>query len=205
MLSNTEIRKRARDILGNDLFKAEWLYPVLVVFIISAISAAVSVTYVGPIVLAGILGCASAGYFLSRVRGLAEHDKIDVTINSVRNDLSGSMITGIVANLFIALASILLIVPGIILSFSYAMVYFIRIDHPEMGVMESLKESARLMKGHKMQYFLLQLSFIGWYFIGSLCLGVGTIWVSAYVNTANAIFYEELLAKDGGYYTGSVA
>lgn len=203
MISNADIRSRARNMLGNDLFKAEWLYPVLVVFILSAIFAAVTTTFVGPIVLIGVLECASAGYFLGRVRKQFEHDKIDVTINSVRNDLSGSMITGILVNLFIGLARILLVVPGIILSCSLSMVYFIRIDHPEMGVMESIKESARLMNGHKMQYFLLTLSFIGWMFIGGLCFGIGTLWVNAYMNSAYAIFYEELLALDGGYYNAT--
>ena len=47
-----------------------------------------------------------------------------------------------------------------------------------------------------MRYFLLQLSFVGWYIVGLLCLGVGIFWVQSYVGTANAIFYEELLLND---------
>lgn len=200
MLSNYEIRKRARENLGGDIFKAQWLYPVLVLFIISAISAAVGFTWVGPIVLAGVLGLASAGYFLGRARGKVDHKNIEVTIDCVRNDLTGSMITGILANLIIALGSILFVVPGIILSYAYSMIYFVRLDNPTLGAWEAIKESERLMKGHKMQYFQLQVSFIGWMIVGACCLGLGSLWVSAYMNTANAIFYDEILAQDGGYH-----
>ena len=55
------------------------------------------------------------------------------------------------------------------------------------------------MKGHKMQYFLLNLSFIGWMIVGSALFGVGTLWVTAYMSTASAVFYEELVAADSGY------
>jgi uncharacterized membrane protein len=55
------------------------------------------------------------------------------------------------------------------------------------------------MNGHKMQYFILNLSFIGWMLLGSLCFGVGTLWASAYMSTANAVFYEELIANEASY------
>ena len=200
MISNTEIRARARGVLGGNILKPEWLFPVLLLFIIAAISTAAGITYVGPIVLAGVLSCASAGYFLGRVRSKVRHENIGTALDCVRNDLTGSMITGIVTNLIVAIGYVLLVVPGVILSYSFAMVYFIRIDHPEMGTLESLKESARLMKGHKIQFFLLQLSFIGWMLLAIMCIGVGSIWVNAYIQTANAIFYEQLIAEDGNYY-----
>ena len=205
MISNAEIRARARENLGGDIFQAKWLYPVLLLFIISAISGAVAGTYVGPIVLAGVLACATSGYFLGRVRENLAHDQIGSALDFVKNDLTGSMIAGILVNLITGIGYILLIFPGIILSYSYAMVFFVRIDNPGMGVWESLKESARLMQGHKMSYFKLQLSFIGWIILSALCLGIGTLWVSAYINTANAIFYEELIAQDQGYYNATAS
>lgn len=198
MISNSEIRAKAREVLGRDIFKGAWLYPVLVLFVISAISGAVSFTYVGPIILAGILACASATYFLSRVRGEIDPENIGACVDGVKNDITGSMVVGILTNLFVSLATILFVIPGIVLSCSYALVYFIRKDNPGIGFMDSLKESQRMMKGHKMQYFTLQLSFIGWIILGSLCLGVGSLWASAYVSTANAVFYEEIVALEGG-------
>ena len=49
-----------------------------------------------------------------------------------------------------------------------------------------------MMNGHKMDLFILDLSFIGWMIVGSLCLGVGTLWVSAYMEAAHAHFYESI-------------
>ena len=84
------------------------------------------------------------------------------------------------------------------------MAFYIINDHPEMTAMEALRESRRLMQGHKMDYFLLQMSFYGWFLLGVLCFGIGTLWASAYLSTANAVFYEELIASDRGYYNGTV-
>lgn len=205
MISNSEIRAKARENLGGNILKSEWLYPVLVLFIIAAISGAVAGTFVGPVVLSGVLAYATAGYFLSRVRNQIKHDEISSTIEFVKNDFTGSMITGILLNLILSIAYILFVIPGVILSYAYSMVYFVRMDNPGMGAWESMKESARLMQGHKIQYFKLQLSFIGWMFVSALCFGIGSLWVSAYISTANAIFYEELIANDRGYYNGTVS
>ena len=79
------------------------------------------------------------------------------------------------------------------------MTFYIKNDHPEYTATEAITESRRMMDGHKMDFFLLQLSFIGWWIVGVLCFGIGTLWVQAYNETANAIFYEELKAKEYVY------
>ena len=57
------------------------------------------------------------------------------------------------------------------------------------------------MRGHRWQLFCLHFSFIGWGILGALCLGIGALWVSAYSQTASAVFYEELINNDRGYFT----
>jgi len=49
-----------------------------------------------------------------------------------------------------------------------------------------------MMQGYKNDYFLLQLSFIGWGILCSLTLGIGFLWLTPYIKTGNAIFYREL-------------
>lgn len=49
-----------------------------------------------------------------------------------------------------------------------------------------------MMNDHKLDLFLLDLSFIGWYLLGSLCFGLGTLWVAPYHKAAKAQFYAEL-------------
>ena len=199
MTSNSLIRARAREILGTNLFSGSWLYPILVVVIIAAISGALSATFVGPIIVYGLLSVAAARYFLDRVRGNIEPKQIESSIDGIKNNVIGSLLTGILYNVFVLIGSMILVIPGIIFSFSFSMAFYIINDHPEMTAMEALRESHRLMKGHKMQYFLLNLSFIGWMILGSFCFGVGTLWVSAYMSTASAVFYEELIANDNSY------
>lgn len=199
MISNSQIRARAREILGNNLFSGSWLYPVLVVIIVAAISGALSATFVGPMIVSGLLSVASARYFIGRVRGNIEPGQIESSIDGIRNNVLGSLLTGILYNVFVAIGSMIFVIPGIIFSYSFSMAFYIINDHPEMTAMEALRESRRLMNGHKMQYFILNLSFIGWMLLGSLCFGVGTLWASAYMSTANAVFYEELIANDASY------
>lgn len=64
--------------------------------------------------------------------------------------------------LFVFLWSLLLIVPGIIASYRYSMAQYLLYTHPEMGVMEVLRESKRCMTGRKERLFCLNISFIGW-------------------------------------------
>lgn len=199
MISNSQIRARAREILGNNLFSGSWLYPVLIVIIVAAISGALSATFVGPMIVSGLLSVASARYFIGRVRGNIEPSQIESSIDGIRNNVLGSLLTGILYNVFVAIGSMIFVIPGIIFSYSFSMAFYVINDHPEMTAMEALRESRRLMNGHKMQYFILNLSFIGWMLLGSLCFGVGTLWATAYMSTANAVFYEKLIANDASY------
>ena len=203
MISNYEIRKKAREILGNNLFSASWLYPVLIAVIVTAISGAVSATYVGPIIVSGLLSVASARYFMGRVRGEIEPKQIEASIEGIKNNTLGSLLTGILYNVFVAIGSLVFLIPGIIFGYSFSMAFYIINDHPEMSAMDALRESRRLMNGHKMQYFILGLSFIGWMIVGTACLGVGTLWVTSYMSTANAVFYEELISADRGSFSAN--
>jgi len=65
------------------------------------------------------------------------------------------------------------------------------------GPAEAIKESMRLMNGHKADLFILQLSFIGWTILGLITV-IGFIWVIPYINTSIAAFYEQLRNKDTG-------
>lgn len=97
--------------------------------------------------------------------------------------------------IYILLWALLLIIPGLIKEYSYAMTEFILKDNPEMSGEEAICESMRLMQGHKMQLFLLDLSMIGWLILSFLTLGIGLLFLIPYNYTAHAHFYEDLKAK----------
>ena len=195
MLSNSEIRAKAREMLKGSLFSHEWLFTAIMVVIISVILSILGATGIG-ILAAGIIGFATAGYFLHFVRNQIKAEDFMDGVESVKKDFVGSFVVGLIYNLGVGIGYSLMIIPGIIFEYLFAFIYLVRHDNPEMDFIECFKESYRLMKGHVIQFFLLRLSFIGWMLLGMLCFGVGTYWVVSYMNVADVIFYEEVLKAD---------
>lgn len=96
--------------------------------------------------------------------------------------------------LFTVLWSLLFIIPGIVKGLSYAMTPFILEEHPELTASEAIKESMKLMDGHKMDLFILGLSFIGWSLLACLTMGIGFLFLNPYMNAAYAAFYRSITA-----------
>ena len=107
--------------------------------------------------------------------------------------------------LFIVLWSLLFIIPGIVKGLSYAMTPFILEDHPEMTASQAIKASMQLMDGHKMDLFILGLSFIGWSLLACLTMGIGFLFLNPYMNAAYAAFYRDISRKqEAGSYVPPV-
>lgn len=99
-----------------------------------------------------------------------------------------TLLTGI----FVFLWTLLFIIPGIIAAFGYSMVYFVALDNPELGAMDVLKKSKEIMQGHKMDYFILSFSFIGWAFLSIFTFGILNLWLAPYMQVTYANFYNEI-------------
>lgn len=65
--------------------------------------------------------------------------------------------------LYVLLKYMLFIIPGIIAYYEYALVEYLIIKEPEIKISGAIKKSKELMKNHKSELFLLQLSCLGWY------------------------------------------
>ena len=125
--------------------------------------------------------------------------------------------------LYIALWSLLLVIPGIVKTYSYAMTPYIMSEHPSLTANEAITESRRIMNGNKWRLFCLDFSFIGWellcsvplyaegflvlkYFTGSealaislvllltIPLSIGFFFVRPYEEAAWATFYRDITA-----------
>jgi len=94
--------------------------------------------------------------------------------------------------LYVMLWSLLLIVPGIIASYRYAMTPFILIDHPELTASQAIERSKAMMNGHKGELFYLDLTFIGWGILAGLTMNLGHLALNPYRNAAYAVFYKDL-------------
>lgn len=105
-------------------------------------------------------------------------------------------VTVLLQGVFIALWSLLFIVPGIIKALSYSMTSYILHDHPDLKYNGAINESMRLMRGCKMKLFVLFLSFIGWSLLCLLTLGLGFFLLIPYIQTSLAAFYQDLINDD---------
>ena len=94
--------------------------------------------------------------------------------------------------LFTMLWSLLLYIPGIIKGLSYSMSMYILAENPDMPALEAIDRSKKMMDGHKMEFFILVLSFIGWSILASIPFNLGNLLLNPYRNAAEAAFYREL-------------
>ena len=97
--------------------------------------------------------------------------------------------------LFIFLWSLLFIIPGIIKAYSYAMIYYIRRDYPELTANECLKLSSQMMDGHKLDLFILHITFIGLSLLGLCTGGISNFFAAPFIASIMAQFYEDVKAK----------
>ena len=110
----------------------------------------------------------------------------------------------IVTYVFVFLWSLLLVVPGIIAAYRYRQALYLLLDHPEKSAWQCLRESGALMRGHKWELFVLDLSFLGWMLLSAMFAPV-TIWLDPYRAITNANYYNRLVGAQGGprIYEGS--
>lgn len=100
-------------------------------------------------------------------------------------------------NLKIILWLLLLIVPGFIMAYAYAMTPYILDEHPEISAWDASCRSQEMMRGHKLRLFWLDLSFIGWMLLSVLTLGIGLLWLGPYMEVSRVAFYNDLKAQQG--------
>lgn len=102
--------------------------------------------------------------------------------------------TLLLQGVYTVLWTLLLIVPGVIKAYSYAMTVYILKDEPELKFNSAIEKSMAMMDGHKFELFYLQLTFIGWALLSILTLGIGFLWLTPYTASATAHFYNEVKA-----------
>ncbi len=92
--------------------------------------------------------------------------------------------------LFVSLWSLLFVIPGIVKSYEYFFVEYLMAENPSLSWRRALELSRAMTHGEKWDIFVLELSFLGWLFLGALCCGVGTLFVQPYISATFAELYE---------------
>ena len=143
-------------------------------------------------VITGVVGFGTINYFLNISRGKDVNWK---DVFAKKDMFVAFVILSLLAGLIICVGTILLIIPGIIAGLALSMIYYIKLDNPDMGYVDCLKKSNELMKGHKWEYFVLNLSFIGWALLVPLTLGLLSFWLAPYMAVTECNFYNKLIKK----------
>lgn len=115
------------------------------------------------------------------------------------------LLLNILEYIFISLWSLLFLFPGLIAAYRYRMALYLLLDHPEMSVMQCIRESKQMMAGHKWELFVMDLSFLGWNLLGFLpALGyVIQIWTTPYISMSYVLYYEALRGTEGSHDAGN--
>ncbi len=102
--------------------------------------------------------------------------------------------SGATSTLFVILAVVLFAV-AVILNLSFQLTYYLLIDDKEISILKSFLKSMRLMKGYKLRFLYLSISFIGLYLLGILSLGIGFLWIYPYYQQTFANFYLDIIGE----------
>ncbi|WP_239618920.1 DUF975 family protein [Cohnella mopanensis] len=194
MPTSSEIRARARASLAGNWGSAvlHFLLFYIIVIAIGFLSLIPFIGWIASLLVTGALTYGLMSYFLNLSRN--ESPSTNDLFSGFQRFVPTFLLYLLMA-IFTFLWMLLLIVPGIIAAFRYSQAYFILKDNPEIGALEAIRRSKELMVGHKGRLFVLMLTFIGWYILGSLALGIGLLWVAPYYYTALGHFYNDLISR----------
>lgn len=120
----------------------------------------------------------------------------DFAINDLFNHYKNFLkVTGtlLLEGIIVCLGFILLIIPGIYLAFSYLLVPYLLVQRDDLSITDTLRLSRKMMNGHKIDAFVLGLSFIGWGILGTLTLGILYIWLYPYMMTTYTKFCLDII------------
>ena len=184
MYNRIQVKMQAKESL-----KGNWGIAIGVILVAGILLSVASYVPFGSLVLTGVFAAGLAIVMLEIVRNW-EVKFTDMFKGF--NNFGTNCIAGILVSIFTILWSLLFVIPGIIKAYSYAMTFYILADHPEMSAKDAIKTSQVMMDGHKMDLFVLELSFIGWYLLCIITFGIAALYVGPYVTASYAAFYEAI-------------
>lgn len=185
---NSELRAEARMALTN-----KWVMAAVATLVMGAVSGAASyIPVAGTILVSLPVMYGYAIVMLNVFRG----DEVNIGgLFDGFSDFGRIVGTKLLQAIYTFLWMLLLVIPGIVKSYSYAMTDYILKDYPELSNNAAIEKSMAMTDGRKMKLFLLDLSFIGWAILCLFTLGIGLFFLQPYVQAAHAAFYEDLKAQ----------
>lgn len=122
----------------------------------------------------------------------AEYRFESALLSGFKKDFGKNIGTYFIKNIFVLLWALLLIIPGIIKSYAYSMTFYFRNRMPDLAAIDTITKSKDMMNGNKMDLFILDLTYLGWYLLSVLTFGILLLWVVPRHMTARTLFFNDV-------------
>lgn len=144
-------------------------------------------------IIGGVLQLGHAKFLLK------QHDGQDAQFNDLFSEFDrfgAGFAQHFLRGMYTLLWSLLFVIPGIVKSLSYSMTPFIMAEHPNLSASQAIELSSQMMDGHKMDLFILDLTFFGWALLCALTANLGYLALNPYINASYAAFYRQLQVEN---------
>ncbi|MGM0123604.1 hypothetical protein IGI37_000976 [Enterococcus sp. AZ194] len=169
------------------VFQSKYYFPLLLINLLETVVQLI----IGFILLIPVFLIAGASIYAAiTISTQSAYTQIKA-FDSMMNGVSIGLV--VVAVLFFIVVAIVTYLISAVFRFTV----LAKMDFPHLTIIEALRYAWLLLKDRMGQYLLLQLSFIGWYILGTICLVVGVFWVMAYQNVCTSAFYDEARQQKG--------
>lgn len=166
-------------------------------FLLNALEFPATVVLFVSVMVALLLAVLRAGYTIYHL-GIRRGEEMSYSSLFDGFSFVGKVIVlQIMLFIYTFLWSMLFVIPGIIAGYRYRFALYNLCENPEMGVMEAIAMSCAQTRGHKMDLFVLDLTFIGWSFVCTLTLGIASIWVAPYVCQTDLGYFQQIKNMKG--------
>lgn len=189
-MSRSECKELAKGIL-----KDQWVVGFVVVLIQSLLTSALaSMTFgIGLLLLESSILIAVYNVFINGYAG--KKYEINDMLVGASDELSNKICLSVLKSIYLALWTLLFVIPGIVKGYSYYLAEFIARKNPKMSASDCITKSRELMDGHKWELFVFQLSFIGWHLLAILTCGILYIWLTPYIMQATIVYIDKNIYK----------
>ena len=157
--------------------------------------AALLITVIGLLLSIFIGGAAKVGLCNYFIKNTDSRPSFKDAFSGFKVKYSRNIGTLLLVAIKVFLWTLLLVIPGIIKTYEYAIIPYILADEPAISSGDAFRKARELMKGNKWRLFKLEFSFIGWFALSFFTLGIGAFFLLPYVEAAKAEFYVELKNK----------
>ena len=185
----TTIIERVQDFASNNLsYDAQPIFysPNFQYIFYSFISVASILGILYTIFIGNVIVVGKNGYFI-------KNHKDNPELSEIFNGFKGNYLNVVKIMFLMDLKTLLwlflFIVPGLIKAYEYSMIPYLLAENPNLSTSEAFSLSKQMTTGQKMDLFVLDLSFIGWGFLGLICCGIGLLFVQPYPETTKAEVY----------------